>query len=40
MPTTPVTEATWTSSPNGQSVDVIFACMTDPSSCATKEVPR
>jgi hypothetical protein len=40
MPTTPVSPASWASSPNGQSVRLLDQCFDDPSSCPMEDVPN
>lgn len=40
MPTTPVDQATFASSPNGQSVRMIESCANNPSGCTTEDVPH
>jgi hypothetical protein len=40
MPTTPVSEATWASSPDAQSANKIAACASNPSSCGVQDVPH
>ena len=40
MPPTPVSQAAWASSPNGQSMQQIDDCFDDPSSCSVEDVPH
>ena len=40
MPTTPVSQGSWASSPSGQSMQQIDDCFQDPSSCSVEDVPH